>query len=30
MRFPSVSALIEQIQRDVTSTREILTAATAG
>jgi riboflavin kinase/FMN adenylyltransferase len=29
-RFPSVSALIEQIQRDVTSTREILTAATAG
>ena len=30
MRFPSVSALIEQIQRDVTSTREILTTATAG
>jgi riboflavin kinase/FMN adenylyltransferase len=29
MRFPSVSALIEQIQRDVTSTREILTTAAA-
>jgi riboflavin kinase/FMN adenylyltransferase len=30
MRFPSVAALIEQIQRDVTSTREILTTAAAG
>lgn len=30
MRFPSVAALIEQIRRDVTSTREILTPATAG
>jgi riboflavin kinase/FMN adenylyltransferase len=30
MRFPSVAGLIDQIQRDVTSTREILTTATAG